>query len=163
VICIPEDFLDNDRVVGTIKRRGQHQHSNSYNIEFKFKTFKNLIVPADKVHPYVVGAVLAGVQQRDLMDDSNHITRMINHVPESDLGPFQESDDEGGDYFYLTAESDCVRIISDSDPLDGVTWNRKKHGNFAFMDQDAHDDLPTLVDDAFVHKKRIFARLGGGR
>jgi hypothetical protein len=101
------------------------------------------MVPVDEVHPYVVDAILAGAQQSDLLDDSNRITRMINHVPESDLGPCPESDDEGGDDFDLTEESDCVRIISDSDPLDDL----------AFMDQDAYDDLPALVDDAYVHEK----------
>jgi hypothetical protein len=86
VICIPGECSENGRVVGTINRRGQRQHSNSYNIEFEFKTFKNLMFPADKVHPYLVGAVLAGAHQIDVMDDSNRITRKINHVPESDLG-----------------------------------------------------------------------------
>jgi hypothetical protein len=59
---------------------------------------------------------------------------MITRVPESDLGHCPESDDESGDDFDLTEESGCVRIISDPDPLDDATWNRKKHGNFAVMD-----------------------------
>jgi hypothetical protein len=104
------------------------------------------MVPADEVHPYLVGPVVAGAQQSDLMDDSSHITQMINHAPESDLGPCPESDDDGGDGLNLTTESGCVWIISDSDPLEDATWSIKKHGNFAFMDQDAYDDLPTLVD-----------------
>jgi hypothetical protein len=86
------------------------------------------------------------------MDDSNRITLMINHVPESDFGPCPENDDEGGDDIDLTAESDCVCIISDYDQLDDANWNRKKHGNFTFMYQDAYDDLPTLVDDDDVHQ-----------
>jgi hypothetical protein len=152
-ICITEECLENGRVVGTIKRWDQRQHSNLYNIEFECKTFKNLMLPADEVHPYLVGVVGAGAQQSDLMGDSNRITRMINHVLESDLGPCPESDDAGGDDLDLTAESDCVWIISDSDPLDDATWNRKKNGKFSFMDQDAYDDLPTLVGDADVHEK----------
>jgi hypothetical protein len=42
---------------------------------------------------------------------------MINLVPESDLGPCLESDDEGGDDLDLTEETDCVQIISDIYPL----------------------------------------------
>jgi hypothetical protein len=84
-ICIPEEWLEDDIVVGTIQRRGQRQNSNLYNIEFECKTFKNLMLPADEVHPYA--------QQIDFMDESNRITRMINHVPESDLGPCPESGD----------------------------------------------------------------------
>jgi hypothetical protein len=152
-ICIPEEYIENGTVVGTIKWWGQLQHSNSYNIEFKCKTFKNLMLPADEVHPYLVGPVVAGSQQSDLMDDSSHITRMINHDPESDLVPCPERDDEGGDDLNLTTESYCVRIISDSDPLDDTTWNRNKHGNFAFVDQYAYEYLPMLVDDDDVHEK----------
>jgi hypothetical protein len=62
-----------------------------------------------------------------------------------------DSDDEGGNELNLTEESDYVRIISDADPLDDATWIRRKQINFAFMDQDLYDDLPTLVDDSNVH------------
>jgi hypothetical protein len=113
---------------------------------FECKTFKNLMLSADEVYPYLVGTVVAGAQQSNFMDGSNHITQMINHAPESDLGPCPESDYEGGDDLDLTAESDCVRIISGYDPLGDATWNRRKHGNFAFVDQDAYDDPPTMTD-----------------
>jgi hypothetical protein len=111
------------------------------------------MLPSDEVHPYLVDVVLAGAQQSELVYDNKRITRMINRVLESDIGPCTGSDDEGGDDFDLTEESDGARIIYDSDHLDDATWNRKKHGNLAFMDQDAYCDLPTLVDDADVHEK----------
>jgi hypothetical protein len=65
----------------------------------------------------------------------------------------EDKANRGPDNFNLTEQSDYVRIISDSDPLYYATWNSNKHGNFTFMDQDAYDDLPTLVDDADVHEK----------
>jgi hypothetical protein len=65
----------------------------------------------------------------------------------------EDRNDEYGDDFILTEENDCFRIISDADPLDDATWNRRKQGNFAFMDQDSYDDLRMLVDDADVHEK----------
>jgi hypothetical protein len=80
-ICIPEECLDNGRVVGTVKWRGQRRHSNQYNIEFEFKTFKNIMLPADEVHLYLVGAVLAGAQQSGLVDDSNLIPHNSNDNP----------------------------------------------------------------------------------
>jgi hypothetical protein len=150
--CLPEDSLDNDRVSGIIKWRGQRQHSNSYNIEFQFKTYKSIMLPADEVHPYLDGIPATGPPTEGV-DDSDRITLMINRIPDSELGLCPDSDDERGIGLDLTEESDCVRIISDADPFDDATWIRRRQGNVAFIDQDTYDDLPMLVDDVCVHEK----------
>jgi hypothetical protein len=107
---------------------------------------------ADEVHPYLVD-VQATDPPPEGVDDSDQITCMISSIPDSELGLCPDSDDEGGVGLDLTEESDCVRIISDADPLDDATWVRKKQDIFSFMDQDTYDDLPTLVDNADVHEK----------
>jgi hypothetical protein len=111
------------------------------------------MLPANEVlHPYMAD-VLPTVPPKQGVDDSDRITHMINHVPDSELGTCPKSDDEVGNDLDLTGESDWVRIISDADPLDDTTWIRRKQGNFSFMDQDTYGDLPTLLDDVDVHVK----------
>jgi hypothetical protein len=44
----------------------------------------------------------------------------------------------------LSNEDDCVKIIANSE---NFTWNRRKQGDFAFMDQDFEDEAPAVPDD----------------
>jgi hypothetical protein len=103
-----------------------------YNIEFQYKAYTYIMLPANDAHPYLVYVLPTGPSPMGI-DDSDQITRMINIVPDSELGLCPDSDDEGSNDLDLTEESDCVRIISDADPFDDVTWIIRKQGHFAFV------------------------------
>jgi hypothetical protein len=47
--CLPEESLENDKVSGIIKPRGQRQNIDSYSIYFQLKTFKSTMLPVNKV------------------------------------------------------------------------------------------------------------------
>jgi hypothetical protein len=44
---LPEESLENGKLVGIIKRRVQCQHFNLYSINFQFKTFKSIMLSVD--------------------------------------------------------------------------------------------------------------------
>jgi hypothetical protein len=151
--CLHEECLQHGRISGTIKWRSHHQQSNSYNIAFEFKSFKIFMLPANEVDPYMVAILPYVAATHEENEESNRVTRMINRVPESEHGLCPASDDEDGDDLNLTEAHDCFRTISDDDTLDDAAWIRRKQVNFAFMDQDSYDDLPTLMDNDDLHKK----------
>jgi hypothetical protein len=140
----PPESLEYGNVVGIIKKWGQHQHLNSYNIEFKFKTFKKIMLPLAQVVPFPVDEdVVAGLFPPTDETDRNRTSHLLYRVTDSEQGMCPESGDEGYDVD-LSNEDNCVRIIADSE---NFTWHRRKQGDFAFMDQDTEDDVPALRDD----------------
>jgi hypothetical protein len=68
--------------------------------------------------------------------DMNRMSRLLQRVPDSQQGVCPESDDEGVNVD-LSNEDDCVKIIADSE---NFTWNRRKQGDFSFMEQDFEDE-----------------------
>jgi hypothetical protein len=65
-----------------------------------------------------------------------------------------ESSNEGNDVD-LSNEDECVRIIAGSN---NFAWNRRKQGDFAFMDQDIKDDIPAFLDDEVTTYITLFGR-----
>jgi hypothetical protein len=58
--CLPENALASGRLIGIIKQRNHRRNPNSYNIEFQVKAYKNIMFPADEVHPYLVDVLPTG-------------------------------------------------------------------------------------------------------
>jgi hypothetical protein len=79
------------------------------------------MLPANEVDSYLVAIVPYGAPADENIDESNHVTLMINRVPESEYGMCPASDEEDGYDLNLTEEHDCSRTISDADPLDDAT------------------------------------------
>jgi hypothetical protein len=75
--------------------------------------------------------------------DMNRTSLLLQRVPKSEQRVCPYSDDEGVNVD-LSNEDDCVKIIADSD---NFTWNRRKQGDFAFMEQDFEDEAPALPDN----------------
>jgi hypothetical protein len=115
-------------VVGAIKRLGQQQHASSYHIEFRFKTFKKLILPVAEVVPLIVDED-TGVGAPTDKNDRNRMSRLLHRVPDSEQGVCLDSDDDDINVD-LSNEEDCVKIIADADKF---TWNQRNQGDFAFM------------------------------
>jgi hypothetical protein len=138
---LPPESLEDGKVVSIITRWGHRQHSNS-KIEFRFKTFKKMMLPSAEVVPFLVD-VDAGLAPPTYKTDRNWTSRLLHRVPDSEQGVCPESDDEG-DYADLSNGHDCVRIIADSG---NFMWNRQKQGDFAFMEQDTEDGIPDLRDN----------------
>jgi hypothetical protein len=64
--------------------QGQNQHSNSYNSEFKFKTFKNLMLYlAELVYFLVDENMLDDLAPPTNKTDRNRISRLLHRVPDS--------------------------------------------------------------------------------
>jgi hypothetical protein len=119
--------LESGKVVGAIKRLGQRQHAILYHIEFRFKTFKKLMLPVAEVVPLIVDEDTGFGPPTD-ENDRNRTTRLIHRVPDSEQGVCPDSDDNG-----ITVdrsnEKDCVKIIADTDNftilrgIDGIRAN----------------------------------------
>jgi hypothetical protein len=75
--------------------------------------------------------------------DMNRKSRLLQQVPDSEQGVCPESDAEGVNVD-LSNGDDCVKIIANSE---NFTWNRRKQGGFAFMEQDFEDESPAVTDD----------------
>jgi hypothetical protein len=139
---LPPESLESGKVMGVIKRRGQRQHLNSYNVEFKCRIFKSVMLRVTDVVPILVDSDTGLEPSTDEMD-MNCTSHLLQRVPDSEQGFFPESDDEGVNVD-LTNGDDCVKIIANSEIF---TWNRRNQGDFAFTEQDFEDEAPAVPDD----------------
>jgi hypothetical protein len=138
---LPPESLESGKVVGVIKRRGQRQHSSSYNVEFKCRIFKSLMLPVTDVVPFLVDSD-TGLEPSTAEMDTNPTSRLLQRVTESEQGVCPGSDNEGVNVD-LSNEDECVKIIADSD---NFTWNRRKQGDSAFMEQCFEDEAPAVLN-----------------
>jgi hypothetical protein len=74
---LPPGSLERGTVVGVIKRLEQRQHASSYHIEFRFKTFKNLMLPLAEVVPLIVDDD-HGVGAPTDLNDRNRTSRLLH-------------------------------------------------------------------------------------
>jgi hypothetical protein len=139
---LPPESLESGKVVGFIKRRGQRPHSSSFNVEFKCRIFKSLMLPVTDVVPFLVDSDTGLEPSTDDMD-MNRTSRLLQRFPDSEQGVCPDSDDEGVNVD-LSNVDDCVKIIADSD---NFTWNKRKQGDFACMEQDFEDEARAVPDD----------------
>jgi hypothetical protein len=100
------------------------------------------MLPVTDVLPFLVDSDTGLEPSMDEMD-MNRMSRLLQRVPDSDQGVYPESDDEGVNVD-LSNEDDCVKIISN---LDNFTWNRRKQGEFSFIEQDFEDEAPAVPED----------------
>jgi hypothetical protein len=86
-MTLPPESLEDGKVVGIIKQWEKHQHTNVYNIEFKFKAFTKMMLPLYEVVPFLVDkGVVIGVVPLTHKTDSNHRSRLLHRVPDSEQG-----------------------------------------------------------------------------
>jgi hypothetical protein len=144
VTPLPPESFEDGKVVGIVNQWGQHQHTNLYIIDFKFKMFSKLMLPlAEVVHFLLDEDVDAKLAPTTDETDRNHTSCPLHMLPDSEPGACPESGGEGDD-FNLSNEDDCIRINADSD---NFTWHRRKQGDFAFMEQVLEDEFPSLRAD----------------
>jgi hypothetical protein len=101
-----------------------------------------MMLPVTDVVPFLVDSDTGLEPSTDEMD-MNRTSRLRQRFPDSEQGVCPESDDEGVNVD-LSNEDEYVKSIADSDKF---TWNRRKQGGFAFMDQDFQDEDPAVPDD----------------
>jgi hypothetical protein len=100
------------------------------------------MLPVTDVVPFLVYSDTGLEPSTDEMD-MNYMSRLLQRVPDSEQGVCPDSDDEGVNVD-LSNEDDCVKIIADSG---NFTWNRRKQGDFASMEQDFEYEDPAVPDD----------------
>jgi hypothetical protein len=100
------------------------------------------MLPVTDVVPCLVDSDTGLEPSMDEMD-MNLMSHLLQRVPDSEQGVYPDSDDDDVNVDLLNGD-DCVKIIADSE---NFTWNRRKQGDFAFMEQDFEDEAPAVPDD----------------